>query len=238
MRDGVPADRAGATLKPYDLALKTIIARQKDAATVKSGSRSRNNSLLVCLARAYAMPCLRNSSRGNSPAYRSPVTWLDTIGYQQRHEAMDHRIRRERRAGLANCIDDNPVLGLVRDCQREAVIGAAARMRESSVKVVCGRQHLAIVASAGSTISSATKPSTSVRNWRDTPRAISSLCNNSRPAPTRSHRLGSPARQAAVRACGRLYRVMVMRPGTPPRRLFLQTMPATCAPGVPCAASK
>ena len=42
----------------------------------KSGSRSRNNSLLVCLARSYAMPCLRNSSRGNSPAYRSPVTWL------------------------------------------------------------------------------------------------------------------------------------------------------------------
>ena len=27
MRDGVPANRAGATLKPYDLALKAIIAR-------------------------------------------------------------------------------------------------------------------------------------------------------------------------------------------------------------------
>src|SRR5258707_3244507 len=62
---------------------------------------------------------------------------------------MDYRIRRERWADLANCIDDNPVLGLVRDCQREAVIGAAARISESSVIVVCGRQHLAIVASAG-----------------------------------------------------------------------------------------
>ena len=27
MRDGVPANRAGATLKPYDLALKAIVAR-------------------------------------------------------------------------------------------------------------------------------------------------------------------------------------------------------------------
>ena len=49
----------------------------------------------------------------------------DTIGFQQRREVIDHRIRRERRTGLANCIDDNPVVGLVRDCQREAVIGAA-----------------------------------------------------------------------------------------------------------------
>ena len=32
MRDGVPANRAGATLEPNDLALKTIIARQDDAA--------------------------------------------------------------------------------------------------------------------------------------------------------------------------------------------------------------
>jgi hypothetical protein len=37
----------------------------------------------------------------------------------------------------------------VRGCQREAVIGAATRIIESSVKVVCGRQHLAIIASAG-----------------------------------------------------------------------------------------
>ena len=35
MRDGVPANRAGATLKPNDLALKAIIARQDDAATVQ-----------------------------------------------------------------------------------------------------------------------------------------------------------------------------------------------------------
>jgi hypothetical protein len=35
MRDGVPANRACATLKPNDLALKAIIARQDDAATVQ-----------------------------------------------------------------------------------------------------------------------------------------------------------------------------------------------------------
>jgi len=35
MRDGIPANRAGATLKPYDLALKAIIARQDNAATVQ-----------------------------------------------------------------------------------------------------------------------------------------------------------------------------------------------------------
>ena len=37
MRDGVPANRACATLKPNDLALKAIIARQDDAATVQKG---------------------------------------------------------------------------------------------------------------------------------------------------------------------------------------------------------
>jgi hypothetical protein len=36
MRDGVPANRARATLKPYDLALKAIIARQDDAATFQN----------------------------------------------------------------------------------------------------------------------------------------------------------------------------------------------------------
>ena len=35
MRDGVPANRTGATLKPNDLALKPITARQDDAATVQ-----------------------------------------------------------------------------------------------------------------------------------------------------------------------------------------------------------
>ena len=32
MRDGVPANRACATLKTYDLALKAIVARQEDDA--------------------------------------------------------------------------------------------------------------------------------------------------------------------------------------------------------------
>ena len=43
MRDGVPANRAGATLKTYDLALKAI-ARQDDAATV----REERSGVLSC----------------------------------------------------------------------------------------------------------------------------------------------------------------------------------------------
>ena len=72
MRDGVPANRACATLKPYDLALKAIIARQDDAATVQKRKQIAEQFALGLLAMSYAMPCLRNSSRGNSPAYRSP----------------------------------------------------------------------------------------------------------------------------------------------------------------------
>jgi hypothetical protein len=44
MRDGVPANRVGATLKPYDFALKAIIARQDDAATV----REERSAVLSC----------------------------------------------------------------------------------------------------------------------------------------------------------------------------------------------
>jgi hypothetical protein len=44
MRDGVPANRAGATLKPNDLALKPIIARQDDATTV----REERSAVLSC----------------------------------------------------------------------------------------------------------------------------------------------------------------------------------------------
>jgi hypothetical protein len=43
-RDGVPANRAGATLKPNDLALKAIIARQDDPATV----REERSAILSC----------------------------------------------------------------------------------------------------------------------------------------------------------------------------------------------
>jgi hypothetical protein len=45
MRDGVPTNRARTTLKPNDLALKAIIARQHDAATVQKRSRSRNSGI-------------------------------------------------------------------------------------------------------------------------------------------------------------------------------------------------
>ena len=76
MRDGVPANCACAPLKPDDLILKTIIARQADAATVQKRQEIAEQFTLGCLAKLYAMPCLRNSSRGNSPAYRSPVTQL------------------------------------------------------------------------------------------------------------------------------------------------------------------
>ena len=148
MRDGVPANRAGATLKPYDLALKAIIARQDDAATVQKRQQIAEQFTLGLLGQVIRDAMLAEQLARKLAGVSVAGHTADTVGFQQRREVIDHRIRRERRAGLANGIDDNPVLGLVRDCQREAVIGAAARISESSVKVVCGRQHLAIVASA------------------------------------------------------------------------------------------
>jgi hypothetical protein len=44
MRDGVSANRARATLQPYDLALKAIIARRDDAASV----REERSAVLSC----------------------------------------------------------------------------------------------------------------------------------------------------------------------------------------------
>jgi hypothetical protein len=49
MRDGVSANRAGATLKPYDLTLKAIIARQDDAATVQKRQEIAEQSTLGLL---------------------------------------------------------------------------------------------------------------------------------------------------------------------------------------------
>src|SRR4029077_16448372 len=149
MRDGVPANRAGATLKLYDLASKTIIARQDDAATVQKRQQIAEQFTLGLLGQVVRDAMLAEQLARKLAGVSVAGHTADTIGFQQRREVIDHRIRRERRAGLANGVDDNPVFGLMRNCQREAVIGAAARISESSVKVGCGRQHLAIVASAG-----------------------------------------------------------------------------------------
>ena len=46
MLDGVPANRACATLEPNDLALKAIIARQDDAANVQK--REERSAVLSC----------------------------------------------------------------------------------------------------------------------------------------------------------------------------------------------
>ena len=135
MRDGVPANRAGATLKPYDLALKAIIARQDDAATVQKREEIAEQFTLGLLGQVIRDAMLAEQLARKLAGVSVAGHTADTIGFQQRREVIDHRIRRERRAGLANGIDDNPVLGLVRDCQREAVIGAAARISESSVKL-------------------------------------------------------------------------------------------------------
>ena len=60
MRDGVPANRAGATLKPYDLALKAIVARQDDAATVQKReivALARKLALWRLVPRDHVRPC-------------------------------------------------------------------------------------------------------------------------------------------------------------------------------------
>ena len=76
MRDGVPANRAGATLKPNDLALKAFIARQDDAATVQKRQQIAEQFTFGLLGQVIRDAMLAEQSRGNSPAYRSPVTRL------------------------------------------------------------------------------------------------------------------------------------------------------------------
>ena len=70
MRDGVPANRARATLKPDDLALKAIIVRQDDAATVQIAEQFG----LGLLGQVIRDAMLAEQLARNSPAYRSPVT--------------------------------------------------------------------------------------------------------------------------------------------------------------------
>jgi hypothetical protein len=109
--------------------LQAIIARQDNAATVQKRQEIAEQFTLGLLGQiirdAMLAEQLSRKLAGVSVAGHS----ADTIKFQQRREVIDHGIRRERRAGLANCIDDNPVLGFVRDCQR-------ARISESSAKVV------------------------------------------------------------------------------------------------------
>jgi hypothetical protein len=111
MRDGVPANRAGATLKPNDLALKAIIARQDDAATVQKQEEIAEQFTLGLLGQVIRDAMLAEQLARKLAGVSVAGHTADTIGFQQRREVMDHRIRRERRAGLANCIDDNPVVG-------------------------------------------------------------------------------------------------------------------------------
>ena len=130
MRDGVPANRACPTLKPYDLALKAIIARQDDAATVQEREKIAEQFTLGLLGQVTRDAMLAEQLARKLAGVSVAGHTVDTVGFQQRREVIDHRIRRERRAGLANGIDDSPILGLVRDGQREAVIGAAARISD------------------------------------------------------------------------------------------------------------
>ena len=65
MRDGVPANRACATLKPYDLALKAIIARQDDAATVQKREEiaEQSSGLRLCSRRGVTLISCTTASR-------------------------------------------------------------------------------------------------------------------------------------------------------------------------------
>ena len=103
MRDGVPANHAGAALKPNDLALKAIIARQDDAATVQKQQEIAEQFTLGLLGQVIsdAMPAeqLARKLPGVSVAGHT----ADTIGFQQRREVMDHRIRSQSRRSIARC---------------------------------------------------------------------------------------------------------------------------------------
>ena len=105
MRDGVPANRAGATLKPNDLALKAIIARQDDAATVQEREQIAEQLTLGLLGQVIRDAMLAEQLARKLAGVSVAGHTADTIEFQQRREVIDHRIRRERRAGLSNCIE-------------------------------------------------------------------------------------------------------------------------------------
>jgi hypothetical protein len=105
MRDGVPANRAGATLKPNDLALKAIIARQDDAATVQKREQIAEQFTLGLLGQVICDAVLAEQLARKLAGVSVAGHTADTIEFQQRREVIDRRIRRERRAGLSNCIE-------------------------------------------------------------------------------------------------------------------------------------
>jgi hypothetical protein len=101
MRDGVPANRACATLNPNDLALKAIIGRQDDAATVQRREEIAEQLTLGLLGQLIRDAMLAEQLARKLAGVSVAGHAADTIGFQQRREVVDHRIKRERRAGLA-----------------------------------------------------------------------------------------------------------------------------------------
>src|SRR4029077_18488977 len=93
MRDGVPANRAGATLKPYDLALKAIIARHDDAATVQKREEIAEQFTLGLLGQAIGDTMFAEQLARKLAGVSVAGHTADTVGFQQRREVIDHRIR-------------------------------------------------------------------------------------------------------------------------------------------------
>ena len=92
---------AAVSLKPYDLALKPIIARRDDAATVQKREEIAEQFALGLLGQVIRDAMLAEQLARKLAGVSVAGHPADTIGFQQRREVMDHRIRRERRAGLA-----------------------------------------------------------------------------------------------------------------------------------------
>src|SRR5258705_10684514 len=90
MRDGVPANRACATLKPNDLALKPIIARQDDAATVQKRQEIAEQFTLGLLGQIIRDAMLAEQLARKLAGVSVARHTADTIGFQQRREVMDH----------------------------------------------------------------------------------------------------------------------------------------------------
>ena len=93
MRDGVPANRAGATLKPNDLALKAIIARQDDANPVVGLVRN----------------CKRESRpRSRRSDHRRLGKWLFVVG-----SISDNLlVQASKLGGVTNAVRPNAVLAM------------------------------------------------------------------------------------------------------------------------------
>ena len=115
------------------------MVEQRDRARIERGQSCRDSSRTSCRsATVYVTPCLRNFSRGHSPAYRSPVDLADPIGAEQRGESAAVYSGEKGGRTLPHGIEHGDASSVsdfrVGDRERERVAaGSASRIREGAI---------------------------------------------------------------------------------------------------------